>query len=43
MARYDFGIERRVYLNDLTETEVDQVVEELVTQANDVNAAVPGH
>ena len=43
MARYDFGIERRLYLNDLTEAEVNAAVEELVTQANSVNAAVPGH
>ena len=43
MARYDYGVEKRVYLNDLTESEVDQVVEELVTQANEVNAAIPGH
>ena len=42
-ARYDFGKERRVYLNDLNEQEVDQVVQELVEQASDVNAAMPGH
>ena len=39
MARYDFGIERRLYLNDLTEAEVNAAVEELVTQANSVRAA----
>ena len=43
MARYEFGVERRLYLNDLTEAEVDSAVEELVNQASSVNAAVPGH
>jgi len=43
MARYDFGIEKRVWLNGLTEAEVDGAVEELVTQAGDVNAAMPGN
>jgi NADH dehydrogenase (ubiquinone) 1 alpha subcomplex subunit 2 len=42
MVRYDFGVEKRIYLNDLTEEEVDQAVAELVTQADDVNAAMPG-
>ena len=26
MARYDYGVERRIYLNDLPETEVDRAV-----------------
>ena len=43
MARYDFGVERRVWLNGLTEAEVDGAVAELVTQADDVNAAMPGN
>jgi hypothetical protein len=42
MVRYDFGIEKRVYLNELTAEEVDAAVGELVLQADDVNAAVPG-
>ena len=33
MARYDFGVERRIYLNNLQETEIDNVVKELVDQA----------
>lgn len=41
MARYDFGVERRVYVHGLEEHEVDQVVKELVEQAKDVNAAIP--
>jgi len=41
MARYDFGREQRVYLNDLNEQEVDQVVQQLVSQADQVNAAMP--
>ena len=40
MARYDFGVEKRVYVNDLSEKEVDAVVEELTTQAVKVNAAL---
>mmetsp|Transcript_12698 Transcript_12698/g.21383 ORF Transcript_12698/g.21383 Transcript_12698/m.21383 type:complete len:101 (-) Transcript_12698:78-380(-) len=38
MARYDFGVERRVYLNGLTEAEVDKAVGELVDQAAEVNS-----
>ena len=41
MARYDFGVEKRVYLNDLDEKTIDGVVRELVEQAKDVNAAIP--
>jgi len=43
MARYDYGVERRIYLNNLSQQEVDQAVEVLVTQADDVNAAMPGN
>ena len=42
-ARYDFGKERRIYLNGLSEQEVDQAVAELAGQADQVNAAMPGH
>ena len=31
MARYDFGVEKRVYLHDLSETEVDNALGELVS------------
>lgn len=41
MARYDFGIEKRVYVHNLEETAIDQVVQELVQQAKQVNAAIP--
>jgi hypothetical protein len=41
MARYDFGVERRVYLQNLGEDQIDDVVRELVEQARDVNASIP--
>lgn len=41
MARYDFGVEKRVYVPNLDEKEVDRVVQELVEQAKAVNAAIP--
>lgn len=40
MARYDFGVEKRIYVNNLNETEVDQIVKELVESAKQVNAAI---
>ena len=43
MARYDFGKERRIYLNGLSEQEVDQAVAELYGQADQVNSAMPQH
>jgi hypothetical protein len=30
MARYDYGVEKRVYLPNLGEQEIEQVVKELV-------------
>ena len=39
MARYDFGVERRIYLNDASAAEVQEVVNELADQASQVNAA----
>ena len=42
MARYDYGVERRVYLNDASEQEVKQSVDELVEQAKAINSAVGG-
>ena len=30
MARYDFGVEKRIYVHNLEEREIDQVVKELV-------------
>ena len=39
MARYDFGVERRIYLNDASAAEVQEAVNELSDQASQVNAA----
>jgi len=41
MARYDFGIEKRVYVPNLDEKEIDLVVKELVEQAKEINSAIP--
>jgi hypothetical protein len=30
MARYEYGVERRVYLNDASEAEVGQAVSDLI-------------
>ena len=40
MARYDYGVEKRVYVPDLSEQDVDNVVKELVEQAKEVNSTV---
>ena len=40
MARYNYGVERRVYLNDLSEAEVDQVVGDLASQADQINKSL---
>ena len=37
MARYDYGVERRVYLHNASEAEVSQAITELVEQASEVN------
>lgn len=42
MARYEYGVERRVYLNNASEAEVKQSVDELVQQAKAINSAVGG-
>ena len=39
-ARYEYGVERRIYLQNATEAEVGQTVEQLVADAKNVNAAV---
>jgi len=41
MARYDYGVERRVYLPNVNEHEIDNIVRELVEQAREINAAIP--
>lgn len=41
MARYDYGVEKRVYIPNLEEKEIDNIVRELVEQAREVNAAIP--
>jgi hypothetical protein len=40
MARYDFGVERRVYLQNASEAEVAQTVNQLVDDGKKVNSAV---
>ncbi len=40
MARYEYGVERRVYLQNASEAEVALTVEQLVNDAKEVNAAV---
>lgn len=41
MARYDFGVERRVYVQNLGEEQIDEVIRELVEQAKNVNSSIP--
>ena len=41
MARYDFGVEKRIYVPNLEEKDIDSVVKELIEQAEEVNAAIP--
>lgn len=41
MARYDFGVEKRIYVNNLDEKQVDSIVQELVEQAQQVNSSIP--
>ena len=41
MARYDFGVEKRIYVPNLEEADVNSVVKELIEQAQEVNAAIP--
>ena len=43
MARYDYGVEKRIYVPGLDEQDVDKLVQELVEQAREVNAAIPNH
>ena len=40
MARYNFGVERRVYLNNMSESEVNAVVEDLANQADQINSSI---
>ena len=42
MARYEYGVERRVYLSNASESEVKQSVDDLVQQAKAINSAVGG-
>ena len=43
MARYDFGVEKRIYVPNLEEKDIDSVVKELIEQAEEVNAAIPSN
>ena len=38
-ARYDFGVERKVYLLGANEAEVGQAIDELVASSTQINAA----
>ena len=38
-ARYDFGVERKVYLLGANEVEVGQAVSELIENAKKINSA----
>ena len=38
-ARYDFGVERKIYLLGANEAEVGQAVDELVSAAEGINSA----
>ena len=38
-ARYEFGVERKIYLLGANEAEVGQAVSELVTNAGTINSA----
>uniref|UniRef100_A0A7S3S874 Ribosomal protein/NADH dehydrogenase domain-containing protein n=1 Tax=Strombidinopsis acuminata TaxID=141414 RepID=A0A7S3S874_9SPIT len=40
MARYDFGVEKRMYINHASEEEVAQAVDELAGQAEQINSSV---
>ncbi len=41
MARYDWGIEKRVYVHNLQENEIDGILKEMVDSSTEVNAAIP--
>ena len=38
-ARYQFGVERKVYVHNATEAEISQTIDDLVSQAANVNAS----
>ncbi|CAG9317269.1 unnamed protein product [Blepharisma stoltei] len=38
IARYDFGVERKVVAENLSEAEVKQAVEDLISQADSINS-----
>ena len=37
MARYNFGVEKRLYLTNCSEVECEHAVQELVEQAEEIN------
>jgi NADH dehydrogenase (ubiquinone) 1 alpha subcomplex subunit 2 len=39
MARYEFGVERRVYLHNATEGEVKETVMDLINQGEEINSS----
>ena len=38
-ARYDFGVERRVYVQNASDAEVSEEVEKLIAQAEQINSS----
>ena len=40
MARYEYGVEKRIYVYNLDEQSVERVVNELVAQAKEVNSDI---
>ena len=38
-ARYDYGVERKVYVHDCNSAEVGQALDELVEQASKINSS----
>jgi len=39
MARYDFGVEKRVFTEGMTEQEIDGVVGTLISDADKINSS----
>eukprot|EP00345_Euplotes_harpa_P003692 CAMPEP_0168330252 /NCGR_PEP_ID=MMETSP0213-20121227/7608_1 /TAXON_ID=151035 /ORGANISM="Euplotes harpa, Strain FSP1.4" /LENGTH=41 /DNA_ID= /DNA_START= /DNA_END= /DNA_ORIENTATION= len=40
MARYDYGVERRIPVEGMTESEIETIVEQLVKEADQVNSYI---
>ena len=42
MARYEFGVERRIYVHNATEAEVSETIDELIDAAQEINGSAAG-